>query len=62
MSSTWSTDEEYDKLAAELRPRLTGEFLATLIDAAGLSLSDPVEVDAFVREVFHLAGKTIPDQ
>lgn len=57
MSQAWTTDEEHDALLEKLRPRLSDKFLATLKDAADLTLCDSVEVDAFVAEVFHWAGQ-----
>lgn len=45
MSQAWSTDAEHDALLEKLRPRLSDEFLATLKDAADLTLCDSIEVD-----------------
>lgn len=59
MSQARSTDAEHDALLEKLRPRLSDEFLATLKDAADLTLCDSMEVDAFVAEVFHWAGKEV---
>lgn len=48
-----------DRIKA-LRPRLTDEFLATLVEAAELTMFDYIEVDGFVSELFQLAGKEPP--
>lgn len=62
MSSLWQTDEEKRALEEKLRPRLTDEFLATLADAAEISLGDQIAVDGFVIELFEIAGKEPPER
>lgn len=55
-------DEEYEALRVNLRPRLTDEFLATLVEAArvdGNSSDWPATLD-FVRNTFDVAGKDMP--
>lgn len=56
------TDEQYADLESALRPRLTAEFLATLVEALRIDghSSDFVETSAFVRNVFHIAGREPP--
>jgi hypothetical protein len=46
-----------------LRPRLTDEFLSTLVEAAKVvgNSVDSVEMRYFVREVFSVAGKSMPE-
>lgn len=55
------TDEEYKVLQAKLRPRLTDEFLATLVEAARVDGdSDWNETQSFIQNVFEMAGKDVP--
>ena len=54
------TDEEHEEMVAGLRPRLTDEFLATLVDAAEVSLFDDIEVKGFIAQLFQIAGKRLP--
>jgi hypothetical protein len=52
-------DRESARLEAELKPKLTDEFLSTLLQAVrthGWS-GDYVETFQFVQEMFDLAGK-----
>jgi hypothetical protein len=54
--------KESDRLDAELKPKLTDEFLSTLLQAVrthGWS-GDYVETFQFVQEMFDLAGKERP--
>lgn len=57
------TDEEFEQFEDALRPRLTDEFLATLVEAAKVdgNGSDWIETQNFVRNTFHLAGKEPPE-
>lgn len=57
------TDEEHEALCAKLRPRLTNEFLATLVEAARIDghSTDWVELKGFLQNVFDIAGKEAPD-
>lgn len=52
--------ERDDRIAA-LRPKLTDEFLATLVEAYKISLFDDFEVDGFISQLFQIAGKERPE-
>ncbi|MDD5510622.1 MAG: hypothetical protein PHI12_07430 [Dehalococcoidales bacterium] len=54
------TNEEREAL---LKPRMTDEFLSTLVELAKTVgwLLDYVEVEAFVRNAFDFADKKLPD-
>lgn len=56
-------DEEYETLRAALRPRLTNEFLATLVEAAKIdgNSNDWIEIERFVQNTFDIAGKEAPE-
>ena len=55
--------QEYEKLSNELQPKLTDDFLETLVQAAKTIgwLVDYFEVEHFVEEVFGVADKKCPD-
>lgn len=44
-----------------LQPKLTDEFLATLVEASKVSLFDDFEVDGFINQLFQIAGKEPPE-
>lgn len=53
---------EHDDRIAALRPKLTDEFLSTLVEAAKIDGNGgdwPATLD-FVRNVFAIAGKEMP--
>lgn len=58
------TDEEFEALRTSLRPRITDEFLATLVEAAKIDgwSNDFIETNRFVASVFEIAGKEMPDR
>lgn len=57
------TETELAELETKLRPRLTEEFLATLVGAAKIDgrATDYIETSRFVINVFHMAGKEAPN-
>lgn len=57
------TDEQYQALENELRPRLTDEFLATLVEAAKIDGNggDWPAIKDFVQNTFSIAGKPMPE-
>ena len=57
------TDEEIQELEDKLRPKLSEDFLTTLVEAAKIhgNTGDWVAVKDFVRAQFHLAGKEPPE-
>lgn len=56
------TDDDHSNLESALRPRLTDEFLATLVEALRIDghSSDFVETSAFVRNVSRIASREPP--
>jgi hypothetical protein len=56
------TDEEQDELENKLRPQLTDEFLATLVDAARTCgwMEDYIAVEDFVKWAFNVVDKKAP--
>lgn len=57
------TDAEYEALYSKIRPRLTDEFLATLVEAAKIDGNggDWPATEEFVRNVFEIADKEPPE-
>lgn len=57
------TDAEYEALYARIRPQLTEQFLATLVEAAKIdgNGSDWIATQEFVRNVFSMIGKDAPE-
>lgn len=59
------TDDEYEQFIKQkeidLKPRLTDEFLETLLEAAKIDgwSNDFSEIHSFVKNVFDMAGKEL---
>lgn len=57
------SDVEYKRLCDELKPLLTDEFLATLVEAAQIdgNMGDWPATKDFVVTCFYIAGKQPPE-